>query len=98
MSTYGQGGSNAWRRTRLAVLRRDKHRCQLQYPGICIGHATEVDHITNIAATHTRRRDAINPSHCQAVCRPCHAEKTKQECRAGKRRRKAEPVKHPGLI
>lgn len=94
--TYGQGGSTAWRKTRQAVLERDKYRCQLRYDG-CLGHATECDHTINLASVGTPRRDAINPDDCQAVCRPCHAEKTKQERRAGKRRPKPAP-KHPGLL
>ena len=34
-----------WKRTRALVLARDKHECQLQWPG-CTGRATHVDHIT----------------------------------------------------
>lgn len=99
-NTYGQPGrgGRAWRRTRAAVLRRDRHRCQLRLPGICIGHATEVDHIVNVTSLGIRRCDAVDPQDCQAVCQPCHAEKTKQERLAGKRRRKVAAAKHPGLI
>ena len=36
------------------ALERDGHQCQLGYPG-CLGEATEVDHIVNIATTGIAR-------------------------------------------
>jgi hypothetical protein len=38
-------GTNAWKRTRRAILRRDGHQCLIQGPG-CLGYATTVHHLT----------------------------------------------------
>jgi len=40
---YAYGGS--WPVIRKKVLERDGYHCQLRFPDICIGKATEVDHI-----------------------------------------------------
>jgi 5-methylcytosine-specific restriction protein A len=95
-NTYGQGSTRAWRKVRVTVLQRDKYQCQLRYTG-CAGHATEVDHITNLATTHTARRDAIEPDECQAVCKPCHDVKTAQERRRPRVTWLRPAERHPGL-
>ena len=62
-----------WRRVRSFVLARDKHQCQLRYPGICIDVATEVDHIEQYA----HRPDLeLDPTNLRGVCVPCHKHRT----------------------
>jgi 5-methylcytosine-specific restriction protein A len=67
MSKAWAGGSTkAWRNVRAAVLIRDRHQCQLQLPGVCIGVATH--------AHHTQPRAVVgdNPVHLLAACAPCN--------------------------
>lgn len=64
--------SYAWRRLRTTVLDRDSHRCQIAIPGVCTGHATQVDKIIP-AARHPEL--ALDPANCRAACRPCNAQK-----------------------
>lgn len=63
-----RGGSRAWRRKRARILERDNHRCQLAYPGYCLGHAT--------TAHHTQPWDGdptTAPDHTLiAACQPCN--------------------------
>lgn len=63
-----------WRKKRKRVLKRDSHHCRLNYVGICIGIATEVDHI--IPVTQNGSDDMEN---LQAVCGPCHRAKSSDE-------------------
>lgn len=85
-----------WPRLQPRILRRDRHQCQLRYPGLCIGTATEVD--------HRKPGDDHSPANLQAACHPCHAHKSALEggaasatARAARpRHRPAEP--HPGLL
>ena len=61
-----------WRTViRPQALARDGHQCQLRFPGICTGYATEVDHITEVADGGT---DTLE--NAQSSCRRCHARKT----------------------
>lgn len=66
-----------WAARRRAVLQRDGHTCRLRLAGVCIGLATEVDHIVNVP-------DHELPN-LQAVCTPCHERKTAAEAAAGRR-------------
>ena len=77
------------RRIRPRILRRDQRTCQLAYPDICTGRATEVDHIGD--------DDDHSDTNLRAVCHPCHARRTGRQARAAQpdRRRPTEP--HPGL-
>jgi len=87
----------AYREARLTALKRDAYTCQLAYPDICQGHATETDHITPVAAGGP----IADPSALQAVCRPCHARKTSRDAAAGRARALQErrpPPPHPGLL
>jgi 5-methylcytosine-specific restriction protein A len=81
---------------RLRVLRRDRYRCQLAYPG-CVGRATISDHIVNLAAG-----GADTDANSQAVCEPCHDTKTQREAAAARRAQVAQlrhPSEgHPGLM
>ncbi len=72
------------------ILTRDGHRCYLRLAGICIGQATQVDHLRALA--HGGRDTDDNK---RAICGPCHTAKTTSERRRPTNRRPAEP--HPGL-
>lgn len=75
----------AWQQFRDAILDRDGHQCQLQYPGICTGHATTVDKREPAA----RRPDrALDPRNAQAACAPCNEHKARTRDRAPRRRRR----------
>jgi 5-methylcytosine-specific restriction protein A len=98
--TTGQGSTNQWRKTRLLVLQRDRHQCQLRYDG-CTGYATEVDHIDGIATTGIPRPQALNPERLRAVCHPCHTNRTQQQAATARRNRpnwRRQPEHHPGLL
>jgi len=56
-----------WRRTRALVLARDGWVCQLQWPGVCLGRANQVDHI--LPREHGGTNDMAN---LRAACRPCN--------------------------
>lgn len=58
------------------VLRRDEYRCKIDYPGACIGMATQVDRIDN-AGGYTF-------DNCQSACEPCHIKKTSREGHAAR--------------
>jgi 5-methylcytosine-specific restriction enzyme A len=83
-----------WWKRRQRVLRRDGHRCQLRYPGICTVVASHVDH--RVAG------DDHSLSNLQAACPACHGRKSAVEgvaARAAKQAsRKRQPEPHPGLI
>lgn len=79
------GSRGAPTHVRRRVLDRDQHRCQLRYSG-CLGVATEVDHVRNVAAVlHAggTRQQADDPSNLAAVCSSCHSIKTAREQRTG---------------
>jgi 5-methylcytosine-specific restriction protein A len=63
-----------WKRTRKFVLSRDGHRCRIAFVGICIGLASEADHIIPVT-----RGGTDHPSNLQAACRPCHLAKSSDE-------------------
>jgi len=69
----------AWKRARLAQLRKAKWRCELRLEG-CQGAASEVDHIHGIAA---------DPEHrfLRAACTSCHRKRTAQQGNDAKRGR-----------
>lgn len=73
-------GSAAWKRARLACLKRANYRCELGLEG-CQGTATEADHVLGLAA---------DPGHTalRAVCVSCHRKRTAQQGNAGRRRRR----------
>ena len=81
-----------YQRWRLRVLRRDRFTCQLRYPG-CTRQAQEVDHITPI----TLGGSLLDPHNGQAVCKACHAVKTRVEWLKSNRLRSRyrEPYRHP---
>jgi 5-methylcytosine-specific restriction endonuclease McrA len=103
----GGGSRGAPARVRRRVLNRDEYRCQLRYEGVCIGHASQVDHIVNVAASLRAggtKQQADSEANCQAVCVPCHKQKTERERVAALRastqrrtaRRRLPEQEHPG--
>lgn len=89
MSSWGQGGSRNWRRTRQQVLDRDRYECQLRYEG-CTFTAMEVHHRVSVAASGLGRRDAGGDAcDCIAVCQSCHRKITERQKRAGQQRANA---------
>lgn len=81
-----------WKALRRSVLRRDQNECQVRGPR-CTETATAVDHIINHAEGGTD-----DPGNLQAICTPCHEDKTALEAGRGKRRHspKRQPPQHPG--
>jgi 5-methylcytosine-specific restriction enzyme A len=79
---YAYGGS--WPVIRKEVLERDRFECQLRFPVICFGRATQVDHIVRPEEGGTN--DLAN---LRAVCKPCHARRTGQQGALAKQRRAA---------
>jgi 5-methylcytosine-specific restriction protein A len=74
---YGSG----WQAVRKRVLERDGYQCQLRYADICVGRASQVDHIVQPEAGGTN--DLAN---LRAVCRRCHARRTGQQGALAKQR------------
>lgn len=81
-----------WAEIRLPVLREADYVCELQLEGVCLGRATEVDHI--------KRGDDHSRENLRAVCHRCHAKKSSAEGNARKRELRAlrnRPAeRHPG--
>jgi 5-methylcytosine-specific restriction enzyme A len=73
--------SSGWQAIRKKVLERDGYRCQLRYAVICIGRASQVDHIVQPEAGGT---DALE--NLRAVCRRCHARRTGRQGALAKQR------------
>jgi 5-methylcytosine-specific restriction enzyme A len=82
--TYGP----TWRKARKQQLEHDNHRCQLNYPNICLGRATTVDHIDGAANDphHQRLRSA---------CEPCHRHRTATEQGNAAASRQPDPAPTP---
>jgi 5-methylcytosine-specific restriction enzyme A len=73
--------SGNWAHIRLQVLERDGYTCQLRFADICIGKASEVDHIVQPEAGVGN--DLAN---LRAVCTPCHARRTGRQGALAKQR------------
>src|SRR5262245_5329117 len=67
---------------RTRVLERDGGVCQRGYEG-CLGLASEVDHIVNVASLGLTREQDNDEDNLQSVCAACHAVKSEAEKRAG---------------
>jgi 5-methylcytosine-specific restriction endonuclease McrA len=100
-------GRRAFRPSIAKRILRQSHECALQLPG-CTITPTEVDHIvgwSDALALGWDPADIDDPTNGQAVCRTCHATKTRAQQQRGRQRqaerravssrRQAEP--HPGL-
>lgn len=67
-----------WQQLVPKILDRDQRRCQIRYPGRCLGTADVVDKIIPAA----RRPDlALDPQNLRAACRPCNDHKARTEDR-----------------
>lgn len=107
---WGQGGSRALRVFNAGILNRDGRCCKIGVLGVCVGVATQVDHIKNLALLGIPRNHpaAMDPHNAQAACEPCHEWKSERERikalaevnrrRAAARRARLgrKPEKHPG--
>jgi 5-methylcytosine-specific restriction endonuclease McrA len=63
-----------YRRNRDECMRRARWRCELRIGGVCIGAASECDHVVAVAD------GGINDvSNLRAACRPCHRARTAQQ-------------------
>ena len=67
-------GTTEHKARRARVLKRDRYRCQLRYPGVCIVRAREMDHIVPVTEGGT---DDL--SNLQSACGPCHQRKASME-------------------
>jgi 5-methylcytosine-specific restriction protein A len=74
---YGSG----WATTRKRVLERDGYQCQLRDADICLGKASQVDHIVQPEAGGTNALENL-----RAVCRRCHARRTGRQGALAKQR------------
>ena len=61
-----------YKRKRLACLRRANWHCEIRIPGVCIGAASQADHIDGIAADP-------HHNHLRAACVPCHKHVTARQ-------------------
>jgi len=77
----------AWKRARLAALRRAQWRCEARLDG-CAGTANEVDHIHGIANDPEHRN-------LRAVCVPCHRQITAKQGNDARQQRKTDPAPRP---
>jgi 5-methylcytosine-specific restriction enzyme A len=84
---YAYGGS--WPVIRKKVLERDGYKCQLRYADICVGRASQVDHIVQPEAG-----GGSDLANLRAVCVRCHARRTGRQGALAKQRRAAQR-KHP---
>ena len=69
--------TTAWRAARLACLRAARWRCQIRIEGICIGAATQVDHVDGLDNDRGHQ-------HLRAACAPCHKHVTALQGNAAK--------------
>lgn len=64
------------------MLKRDGYRCQLRYPDICLGRASQVDHILQPEAG-----GGSDLANLRAVCVRCHARRTGRQGALAKQRK-----------
>ena len=74
--TSSRTKTSAHRRRRARVLARAGYQCQIRYADICLGDATEFDHIVALA-----EGGADSDQNGQASCRRCHQRKSSIEGR-----------------
>jgi 5-methylcytosine-specific restriction enzyme A len=73
-SRQSRGYGARWDKLRLRILARDSHLCQPCLNTGILKPATQVDHITPKAKGGTD-----DPDNLQAICDPCHKDKTARE-------------------
>jgi 5-methylcytosine-specific restriction protein A len=86
-SAASRGYDGAWRRLRLAILRRHPLCADCEAEGRWV-RATEVHHIVPIAVDPSRRLD---PTNLRPLCRGCHRRVTEAE-------RRGEAPRAPGVV
>jgi 5-methylcytosine-specific restriction protein A len=69
---------------RKKVLERNGYQCQLRYADICVGKASQVDHIVQPEAG-----GGSDLANLRAVCVRCHARRTGRQGALAKQRRAA---------
>ena len=69
----------AWVRVRKKVLRRDNYLCQVCRKAV----ANQVDHIIPTYRLKTAREE-LELINLQAICQPCHGQKTTREQSGGR--------------
>lgn len=62
---WGGGSTRRWRQTRLAILKRDQWRCQINIPNVCTTRATCVHHIRG-------KQHGDDPQYLLASCQACN--------------------------
>jgi 5-methylcytosine-specific restriction endonuclease McrA len=78
----GKGGTSSrtttsdHRRRRLRILGRAGYRCEIRYEGICLGAASEFDHVVPVG-----EGGSDTDMNGQAACVPCHRRKSAIEAR-----------------
>lgn len=77
----GRSYGSQWQSTRRKVLLRDNFMCQINGRG-CTVEAGEVDHIKPLAEGGDH-----SPENLRAVCKHCHAKKTRNEKLRGIKKR-----------
>jgi len=70
-----------WQAVREKVLERDGYQCQLRFPDICVGRASQVDHIIQPEAD-----GGSDLANLRAVCVRCHARRTGRQGALAKQR------------
>ncbi|WP_425297136.1 HNH endonuclease [Nocardia brasiliensis] len=76
---------------RLAIMTRDRYRCQIRANG-CLDAATDVDHIIPVS-----QRGSDDPSNLRAACAPCN-QWWNVQCRRKPASKNRQPERHPGRI
>jgi 5-methylcytosine-specific restriction endonuclease McrA len=61
-----------YRKARKATLERANYQCEIRIPDVCIGRATETDHVAGA-------RNDPQHRHLRAACRPCHLHVTARQ-------------------
>jgi 5-methylcytosine-specific restriction protein A len=69
-----RSGTTEHKKRRLRVLKRDGYRCHWQYPGICQGTATELDHVVALSEGGPDLDSA-----CVGSCRACHLRRSSRQ-------------------
>ena len=72
---------SGWQAVRKRVLEGDGYQCQLNYADICLGRASQVDHIVQPEAG-----GGSDLANLRAVCVRCHARRTGQQGALAKQR------------
>jgi 5-methylcytosine-specific restriction endonuclease McrA len=84
-----------YRRNRKTCLQSAGHRCQIRIAGVCVGRATQADHIVPASAG-----GGDELSNLRAACTPCHRKVTAQQGGGYRGRSKPapDPQPRPGTV